>query len=303
MDNFKVYTALKEISPRMYIGQTEQMSGHTYVKTGGKADFYVKPQSAEEVQKLVKFAFQSEIPLTVIGKGSNVIIRDGGIRGIVMNLDHLNTISVEHHNIVAGSGVPIIDVSHAALHSNLSGLEFACGIPGSTGGALRMNAGAYDGEISEVLVEAAVLTMSGDLLKLKRKDFQFGYRTSIFKKEGYIVLEAHFRLERKDSNAIKEKMDLFTNLREQKQPLEYPSCGSVFKRPPNHFAGKLIADSYLQGVRIGGAEVSKKHSGFIINADHATSTDYLELIELIKKRVKENYSVDLETEVEIIGEK
>ncbi|KXZ20537.1 UDP-N-acetylenolpyruvoylglucosamine reductase [Bacillus nakamurai] len=302
MDYFQVLMALRDINHNMYIGISEPMANHTFIQTGGKADIYVKPENEEEAKKIVKYAFNKKIPITIIGNGSNVIIRDGGIRGIVMNLDNLNTISVEENKIIAQSGASIINVSQTALSYQLSGLEFACGIPGSVGGAIKMNAGAYGGEISDVLVGAKVLTMTGDILELNKSNFQFGYRTSIFEKENFIVLEAKFRLKKDKSIYIKEKMDVFTRLRQQKQPLEYPSCGSVFKRPPNHFAGKLIVDSGLQGVRIGGAEVSNKHAGFIVNVDNATSSDYLTLIQIIKNTVKDKFSIEMETEVQIIGE-
>ncbi|MFY0781311.1 UDP-N-acetylmuramate dehydrogenase [Peribacillus simplex] len=302
MNYSRILDEIKAICPHSFIRLAEPMANHTFIQTGGNADIYIKPENVEEVQKITRYSFIKRIPLTILGYGTNVIIRDRGIRGIVMILDNLNEIKVYENEIKAESGASIIDVSKAALKHHLSGMEFACGIPGSVGGALMMNAGAYGGEISFVLKKAKVITMSGDLRTLDESDFQFGYRRSIFEKENYMVLEAIFQLEKGSSMQIQEKMDRFTSLRQQKQPLEYPSCGSVFKRPPNCFAGKLISDSGLQGKRIGGAEVSTKHAGFIVNVNHATSTDYLHLIQYIQETVKRKYNIEIETEVKIIGE-
>lgn len=297
-----VLDEIRAISPQAIVLFKEPMANHTFIQTGGNADIYVKPKNIEEAQKITRYAFINKVPLTILGYGTNVIIRDNGIRGIVINLNNLNKISVHENEITAESGTSIIAVTKVARKHNLSGIEFACGIPGSVGGALIMNAGAYGGEIACVLKKAKVMTMSGDFLTLYKSDFQFGYRTSIFEKEKYIVLEAVFQLEKANPELIQENIDRFTSLRQKKQPLEYPSCGSVFKRPPNHFAGKLISDSGLQGKRVGGAEVSKKHAGFIVNVNHATSTDYLHLIRSIQETVKNKYNIDIETEVKILGE-
>jgi len=294
--------ALKAICPNLSIKAQVTMAEHTFIQLGGIAEIYLQPTTVEEVQAITKFSYARQIPLTILGYGTNVIIRDSGIRGIVMNMNRLDAIYIDEDLITAQCGASIIKVSQAARDNHLSGLEFACGIPGSVGGALMMNAGAYGGEVSFVLKEAKVLTRAGDALTLNASQFEFQYRSSVFEKKGYIVLEALFQLEKAPLKNIQEKMDINTSLREQKQPLEYPSCGSVFKRPSHHFAGKLIADSGLQGLRIGGAEVSTKHAGFIVNIDKATSTDYLELIAHIKKTVMEKYQVELETEVKIIGD-
>jgi len=238
----------------------------------------------------------------MLGNGSNLIVKDGGIRGIVLHLHHLSSISLSDTKVIAQSGATIINTSRFALEHSLSGLEFSCGIPGSVGGALYMNAGAYGGEISDVLEETVVLTKEGQLLTLKREDLELTYRHSSIATNGYYVLEATFALKKENYDHIKSKMDELTFLRESKQTLEYPSCGSVFKRPPGLFAGKLIQDSGLQGKRIGGAEVSMKHAGFIVNVDNATATDYLKLIRFVQNTVKEKFNVELETEVKIIGE-
>lgn len=275
---------------------------HTYTHLGGEADFFVTPETYEEVQAIVKLARHENIPFTLLGNGSNLIIKDGGIRGIVLYLGKLSDIRVDGTTIVAGSGARIIDVSQAALAHSLTGLEFACGIPGSVGGALYMNAGAYGGEIKDVLVSAKVVDRNGRILTLAAADLDLSYRTSNIPDKGYIVLEATFALQTGNYADIKALMDDLTYKRESKQPLEYPSCGSVFKRPPGYFAGKLIQDSGLQGKQIGGAQVSLKHAGFIVNKDHATAQEYIRLIQFVQKTVKEKFGVTLEREVRIIGE-
>lgn len=266
------------------------------------ADVFIKPKHIEDLQVITEYAKENNIPLTVLGNGSNVLVRDKGLRGIVIALEHFDQIHVDGAVITAGSGAKIIDVSRTALEHHLTGLEFACGIPGSVGGALVMNAGAYGGETSTVLKKAIVLSYEGELITLGENDFHFGYRKSVFTEKDYIILEAIFELQPGNYAEIKEAMDTFTALRESKQPLEYPSCGSVFKRPTGYFAGKLIQDSGLQGTRIGGAEISKKHAGFIVNIDGASSTDYLKLIKYTQDCVLEKFGVELETEVKIIGE-
>ena len=278
------------------------LKNHTYTRLGGNADYFVTPKTAEQVQEVVRLANECDIPFMLLGNGSNLIIKDGGIRGIVMYLGEFNEIEVVDTTVRAQSGALIADVSKEALHYHLTGLEFACGIPGSVGGALFMNAGAYGGEIKDVLKEAIVITPDGELLTIQAEDLHLSYRTSSIQTNGYIVLEALFELEVGKYEEIKSMMDVLTYKRESKQPLEYPTCGSVFKRPPGNFAGKLIQDSGLQGVQIGGAEVSKKHAGFIINKDEATASEYIALIKHVQKVVKENFDVELEREVRIIGE-
>ena len=280
----------------------EPLSKYTYTKTGGKADVLVFPESYEEVQALVKSAVKHEIPYTVLGNGSNLIIRDGGIRGLVISLLRLTSIQLDGEKVVAGSGAAIIDVSRFALTHSLTGLEFACGIPGSTGGALFMNAGAYGGEIADVLDSAVVLDAEGNLLHLTKDQIDMSYRKSSIAEKGQIALEGTFLLKNGNYDEIKQKMDELTEARTSKQPLEYPSCGSVFKRPPGYFAGKLIQDSGLQGHQIGGVQVSTKHAGFMVNVGGGTASDYLALIAHVQKEVKQQFGVDLETEVKVIGE-
>ncbi|MDO7906632.1 UDP-N-acetylmuramate dehydrogenase [Paenibacillus sp. JX-17] len=288
--------------PADKIKYNEPLRNHTFIRLGGLADILIHPTTNEEVTTVVRTAREHNLPLTILGKGSNTIIRDGGIRGVTISLSNFNEIRVEGNEIVSQSGADIIDVSRRALDYSLTGLEFACGIPGSVGGALYMNAGAYGGQISDVIKSAQVLTREGELLTITGEEMQLGYRKSIFRSDQYIILDAAFQLEAGNKDQIAEKMKELTHARESKQPLEYPSCGSVFKRPVGHFAGKLIQDCELQGTRIGGAEVSMKHAGFIVNVDNATAQDYLDLIEHIQRTVREKFNVELETEVITLGE-
>ncbi|WP_145317502.1 UDP-N-acetylmuramate dehydrogenase [Paenibacillus xylanexedens] len=280
----------------------EPLKEHTYIKIGGNADILVHPTTIDEIKKIVEIANIHQLPLTVIGKGSNVIIKDGGIRGVTVSLSHFDQVNVTEDNIIAQSGADIIDVSRLALDHSLTGLEFACGIPGSTGGALYMNAGAYGGQVADVVKRATVINKDGAVVEIARDEMKFGYRNSLFKMDHYIILEAEFELQKGNKDEIASKMKELTFLRESKQPLEYPSCGSVFKRPEGHFAGKLIQDCNLQGTRIGGAEISMKHAGFIVNVDHATAQDYMDLIQFIQQKVYDTFQVELETEVIFLGE-
>lgn len=297
-----LYNDLLHILDENKVKKDEPLKYYTFTKTGGNADYFVLPTTYEEVQGVVRYANQNKIPFTILGNGSNLIVRDGGIRGIVLNLTKLTAISVDQNKIIVQSGATIIDTSRFALQRHLTGLEFACGIPGTVGGAVYMNAGAYGGEVSEVIESVIVLTREGKILHLNRDDLVLEYRNSCISKNGHLVLETTFSLQEGDYNAIKEKMDELTFLRESKQPLEYPSCGSVFKRPPGMFAGKLIQDSGLQGKQIGDAQVSMKHAGFMVNLGEATATDYVNLIEYVQQQVKSQFDVELETEVKIIGE-
>ncbi|WP_058305814.1 UDP-N-acetylmuramate dehydrogenase [Gracilibacillus massiliensis] len=302
MNKQLILKELQQIINPEHILIDEYLKNHTYTKLGGKADFFVTPANIEEVQELIRYANKTEIPFTLLGNGSNVIVRDGGIRGIVLSLKRFLNIRREGNKVVAESGARIIDASRFALSEKLTGLEFACGIPGTVGGALYMNAGAYGGEVKDCLESALVVDSTGDVHQLAAADFDLDYRTSNIAEKGYIVLEATFFLEAGEYDDIKAIMDDLTYKRESKQPLEYPSCGSVFKRPPGYFAGKLIQDSDLQGKGIGGAEVSTKHAGFIVNKSNATATEYISVIEMVQKTVKAKFDVELEREVRILGE-
>lgn len=293
---------LTEAFPNANIKENEPLSRYTYTKTGGPADALIFPKSKEEVQALVKWLNENNWPLTILGNASNLIVKDGGIRGATIILTDMNQISIHENSIRVLTGAPLIELSKRAYDNELTGLEFACGIPGSVGGAVYMNAGAYGGEVQEVISSVTVLTRLGEVKEMTNEDMQFDYRHSILQESDDIALEVIFELKPGNKEEIKEKMDELTYLRTSKQPLEYPSCGSVFKRPTGYFTGKLIQDAGLQGYVWGGAQVSTKHAGFIVNINNATATDYIELIEHIKEVILEKDGVALETEVKIIGE-
>ncbi|MDY5059954.1 UDP-N-acetylmuramate dehydrogenase [Staphylococcus simulans] len=297
-----ILTELKKVLPEEIIKVDEPLKRYTYTQTGGNADFYLSPTTFEEVQAINHIARINNIPVTYLGNGSNIIIREGGIRGIVLSLLSMDYIKVEDNVIIAGSGAAIIDVSRTARDESLTGLEFACGIPGSIGGAVFMNAGAYGGEVRDCIDYAVCVNEQGDLVQLTRDELELGYRSSIVQKQHLVVLEAAFNLTPGKQDEIQAVMDDLTERRESKQPLEYPSCGSVFQRPPGHFAGKLIQDSDLQGHRIGGVEVSTKHAGFMVNVDNGTATDYEDLIHHVQQVVKEKFDVELHPEVRVIGD-
>ena len=293
-------------APRILEGITmlhdEPLSHYTFTKTGGPADLLAFPKDVAEVQALVEMARERDMPLTVIGNASNLIVRDGGIRGLVLILTAMKKITVNGNDVTAQAGARLIDTTEAAYRAGLTGLEFAAVIPGSVGGALFMNAGAYNGEVCSVISQAHVLTRAGELKTYNHRELNFRYRHSVVQDTGDIVLSVTFSMKFGDKPTIRAKMDELNARRAAKQPLEYPSCGSVFKRPPDHFVGPMIQKAGLQGHIIGGAQVSKKHAGFIINLGNATATDYLDMIHLIQKTVKAKFGVDLEPEVRIIGE-
>ncbi|MEQ3456942.1 UDP-N-acetylmuramate dehydrogenase [Enterococcus cecorum] len=294
----RVFASLKEIT----ILKNEPLNKYTFTKTGGPADFLAFPKSVTEVKALLEECRQNNLPWMVLGNASNLIVRDGGIRGLVIMLEKLNHIEVNGNQITSQAGAKLIDTTYVALEHHLTGFEFACGIPGSIGGAVFMNAGAYGGEIKDVFVSCEVLYPDGQIKTLSAKEMAFSYRHSAIQKQHCIVLSATFALQAGNYAEIKAKMDELTHLRASKQPLEYPSCGSVFKRPVGHYTGPLIEQAGLKGMTIGGAQVSEKHAGFIVNINHATATDYVNLIQYIQKVIKEKFDVTLETEVRIIGE-
>lgn len=290
---------LKELT----IYKDEPLEKYTFTKTGGPVDYLVFPKSTKELQKAILYANKHNIPWIVLGNASNLIVKDGGIRGFVFMLSELKEIKeLRENTLYAEAGAKLIDLSYAAGHENLTGLEFACGIPGSVGGALFMNAGAYDHDISEVLESVDVLTPAGQLKTYSNSEMAFSYRHSFVQDSKDVILGGTFHLEKGNLAEIKEKMATLTNLRQLKQPLEYPSCGSVFKRPKGHYTGQLIQEAGLQGMIMGGAQISKKHAGFIINLGNATATDYLNLIHHIQEVIWEKFAVHLETEVRILGE-
>lgn len=303
MNQYKDFSVrLSNILKPEDIALDEPMKKHTSFKVGGPADILVTPTNYDEVIEIVKLCNQNNVPFYIIGNGSNLLVKDGGIRGVIIKLTKLNGIRVDGERIIVQGGAELCEVSNKALEASLTGFEFACGIPGSVGGAVTMNAGAYFGEISQVIESAYVLDNEGKTKKLSKEELELGYRFSAVMKYKLTVLEATFKLQPGDYNNIKERIDDLTKRRQDKQPLEFASAGSTFKRPEGHFAGKLIEDSELKGVHIGDAEVSTKHSGFIINKGNASAKDVLDLIELVQKRVKEKFGVELHTEVRIIGE-
>lgn len=287
--------------PKIKILTAEPLAKYTNTKTGGPAECLAFPKNVAEIKSLLVFAKENQVAVTVIGNASNLIVKEGGILGLVIILTDMNEIKVEGNFILAQAGASLIKTTQVAYQAGLTGLEFAAGIPGSIGGAIFMNAGAYDGEIKDVVKSVEVITRDGQLKTYQNNELHFAYRHSRLQEEDDIVLQATFSLRAGDRYAIRNRMEELNFLRASKQPLEYPSCGSVFKRPVGHFTGKLICDAGLQGYQSGGAQVSKKHAGFIVNVDHATASDYLDVIHHIQAEIKAKFDVDLETEVRIIG--
>lgn len=289
----------------MHMRENEQLSAHTTFRIGGPARYYLVPETKEEVREGIAFAKEKGLPWLVIGKGSNLLVSDEGYFGVVIEIGKgMEKIDVEFTEsggrICAQAGVGLGMLAAAAAKASLTGLEFASGIPGTLGGAVTMNAGAYGGEIKDVIVSATVIDKSGKERALDREQLLLGYRSSIVQKEGYLVLGAEFELQKGDEEAILEKMRELNGRRRDKQPLEYPSAGSTFKRPEGFFAGKLIQDAGLRGFRVGDAQVSEKHCGFVINRGNATAADVRRLIEEVQRRVEEHSGIWLEPEVKII---
>lgn len=282
----------------------EPMKLHTTFKIGGPADCLIFPASMEETEKVLALVNEYKLPLTILGNGSNVLVQDKGIRGVVVKFARpMAKIRHEGTRIIAGAGALLKDVSEAAAQSSLTGLEFACGIPGSIGGAIFMNAGAYDGEMKNVADTVRTVDRAGNIHTYSRDELDLGYRHSRFQDNGEAIVEVELCLEPGDSKAIRAKMDDFTQRRESKQPLEMPSAGSTFKRPKGYFAGTLIQETGLKGLQVGGAQVSTKHAGFVVNATgNATAADVRGLIHEVQQRVYEKHGVMLHPEVRIIGD-
>lgn len=273
------------------------MAKHTTFKTGGTAAFLVTPENKEQICELTKKL--KDIPHIVIGNGSNLLFADGEYDGVVIEISsNFKDIQVDGDKIIAQSGALLSKIANIALKNSLAGFEFASGIPGTIGGAVYMNAGAYGGEMKDVITEVACIDRDGNIKIIK--DFDFSYRHSVFESADLIVLEVTIALQKGDASKIKDDMKGLNERRREKQPLEYPSAGSTFKRPTGYFAGKLIEDAGLKGYRIGGAMVSEKHAGFVINYDNATASDIIKLMEHIKNTVHEKFGVELEPEVKII---
>lgn len=291
--------SLKEKNIAFSLGAA--MCLHTSFKIGGKADVFVCPENQDQLSYVLKMAKKCEIPVFILGKGSNLLVSDEGIEGAVVSISCLDEIIVDGNEITCGAGAHLSKLCTSALQSCLSGLEFAFGIPGSVGGALYMNAGAYGGEMADVVKGAYCLDENGESVYISKEDMALGYRTSIFKTNGLIITTVVFSLQKGEKTEIKAKMDELMERRKSKQPLEYPSAGSTFKRPEGNFAGTLIEQNGLKGLTVGGARVSEKHAGFVINVGGATCRDVKELIASIQKTVFENSGVLLETEVISVG--
>ena len=294
---------IRKLGEQVEILVAEPMKNHTTFRIGGPADALALPKTPEEVAEVVRFCNEHAQPYYVLGNGSNLLVSDEGYRGIVLQLyRNFNDIQVNGEMITAQSGAMLAAVARTAYQNGLTGLEFASGIPGTIGGAVVMNAGAYGGEMKHVLREVTVLTKEGEVLAIPAKALELGYRTSVIPKNGWIVLGAVLQLKKGDPEQILARMEELKEQRITKQPLDLPSAGSTFKRPEGYFAGKLIMDAGLRGFTVGGAQVSEKHCGFVVNRGDATAADVWELICEVKRRVKERTGVELEPEVKLLGD-
>lgn len=293
---------MKETVSPQHVLLAEPMAKHTTFRVGGEAAVYVKVTEKEQLQALIRYFAKLSEPYFVLGKGSNLLVGDKGYDGIVLDVTGMDAIRMEGNRIYAQAGASLPVVASFAAKNGLSGLEFAAGIPGTIGGAVVMNAGAYDGEMKQVVTSVYVLSPEGEEMELDNDTMEFGYRTSIIKDRPFVVEEVVLSLTPGDPEEIRKKGEEFNKRRREKQPLEYPSAGSTFKRPEGYFAGKLIMDAGLRGYRIGGAQVSEKHCGFLINVGNASAADISELMDEITERVKKQFGVSLEPEIVRLGE-
>lgn len=299
----EIYEKFTSILDKEHVLVQEPMKVHTTFRIGGPADYFLMPENRAQLQEILVFCKQEELPYFILGNGSNLLVSDDGYRGVIIQLyKNFAEIQVEGTEIRATAGALLSTIASAAKNASLTGFEFAGGIPGTLGGACVMNAGAYGGEMKDVLKEVTVMTKDGEIITLPAEKLELGYRTSVIKTADYIVLEAVLSLKEGDQEAIKARMKELTEQRTSKQPLEYPSAGSTFKRPEGYFAGKLIMDAGLRGYQVGGAQVAEKHCGFVINAGGATAKDVISLMEDVKNKVKETFGVTLEPEVKFLGE-
>ena len=299
----EIFTLLRQKLGAEHVLQSEAMKNHTTFRIGGPADVFVTPQTADGLLFALQICRDKNMPYFILGNGSNLLVLDGGIRGVVISLKGLTEIRLlEGNRIYAQGGAMMPNVSKYAREHGLAGLEFAEGIPGSIGGGVAMNAGAYEGEMKDVFWQAEVIDKNLRLVDIDLQSMEFAYRTSAAQKYGYIVCGVIMQLAQGDKAEIAAKMTDYRKRRQEKQPLAMPSAGSTFKRPPGHFAGKLIMDAGLQGYEIGGAQVSEKHCGFVVNTGNATAQDVLDVIEYVQTAVMDKFGVFLETEVKIVGE-
>ena len=303
MNKQDIYENLLNILDKEDIKIDEPMKKHISFKVGGPADVLVKPKTEEQLKEIIKFVKNGNIPFLIIGNGSNLLVKDGGIRGVVIELsNNFNHFEIDGNIVKVQAGALLSIVGKAVLKESLKGFEFAAGIPGTLGGALAMNAGAYGGEMKHIVKSVRLMDMDGNIVDFTNEQMEFDYRKSILSREEYVVLSAEIELEKGDYEEIKATMMHFTQQRVTKQPLSLPSAGSTFKRPPGHFAGKLIEDCGLRGLTLRGAQVSEKHCGFVVNLGDATAKDLLDLMYVVKSTVKSKFGVMLEEEVKILGE-
>ena len=299
MEEQLIFETLKKFIPKENIRKNEPMSKHTSFKTGGPAEYYIIAKTIKNIQNIIEFAKKNKISIYIIGNGSNLLISDSGVKGIILKKEEEGNIVIVH----AGAGVKTMALAQYLKKKSISGFEELAGIPGTLGGANYMNAGAYGKEMKDILIETKVLNIeTGNIEILKNDEQKLEYRGSIFKEKKYIILEVSLKLEKGNEEHIEKKMKDYLEKRKEKQPLEYPSAGSTFKRGENFITAKIIDECGLKGYRIGGAEISEKHAGFIINKNNATSKDILELIEYTKKKVFERKGLKIEEEVEKIGD-
>lgn len=297
------YKKLTEVINREQIFIDEPMKKHTTFRIGGPADYFLVPEDKEQVQRITAICKEENVPYYIIGNGSNLLVSDKGYRGAIIQIyKEMSRMDAEGTVIKAQAGVSLSKIANEALKEGLTGFEFAAGIPGTLGGACVMNAGAYGGEMKDVLLDVTVLTPEGEMLTIQKENLELGYRTSIIARKNYIVLEASIELKQGEMEEIKSRMDELKEKRTGKQPLEYPSAGSTFKRPEGYFAGKLIQDAGLRGFQVGGAQVSEKHCGFVINKDNAAASDIVELMKQVADKVEDKFGVRLEPEVKRLGE-
>lgn len=298
-----MYSEILNLIPVERVKFNEPMYKHTTFRIGGPADVLIMPESYAEVTEIITFCKNNGINFFILGMGSNILVRDNGIRGVVIKLGNtLKNIRIFDNNIYAEAGIRLSELSKRAAAHSLRGLEFAEGIPGSLGGAVVMNAGAYGGEISKVVGEVEAIDHSGSVKKFTNAQIQYGYRKSIFQNSDYIVLAAILKLEHGEKEKIQATMREFAHLRREKQPLDFPSAGSTFRRPEGYYVGPMLEKMGLKGYNVGGAEVSRKHAGFIVNTGSATANDVINLIKYIQQKAREQFEVDLQPEIKIIGE-
>lgn len=298
----KLYETLCNINGTEQVLRDEPMSRHTTFRIGGPAALFCIPRSVPALAATVKACIEADIPYYILGNGSNVLVSDAGYQGVVIQLfRNMDGIRIRGTEMEVEAGALLVKIAHTAAKESLTGLEFASGIPGTLGGGLTMNAGAYGGEMKDVVKEAVVMKPDGEILRLTKEELELGYRTSVIARKGYLVISALLELKEGEAEVIRARMQELKEARTSKQPLEYASAGSTFKRPEGYFAGKLIMDAGLRGFTVGGAQVSEKHCGFVINRGGATAQNVMDLVRQVQNEVKKQFGVELELEVKLLG--